>query len=170
MKNKKLAKNEIYLNSPDNKYRYALGIKGNNTLYCIGINPSTATPENYDRTMNKVRRVSQVNGFDSFVTLNIYPFRARDPDNLPKNPNVLEHKKNMEKILRLIKDRSTMWAAWGNSIDKRPWLRDCLNEILRKIQKNKKGINWVKMGDLTIRQNPRHPLYTRNQNFTEFNI
>ena len=44
MKNKNLADNTIYLNSPDNKYRYAFGIKGKNTLYCIGINPSTATP------------------------------------------------------------------------------------------------------------------------------
>ena len=168
IKTGKTSNNSIYLNSPDNQYRYALGTKGGKTLYCFGINPSTATPENYDPTIKKVQNIARKAGFDSFVMLNIYPQRATDPDDLPDTLNRQEHDKNVKIILDLIKDGSTIWAAWGNLIDSRPWLRDCRDEIVQKIQKGKKGIHWVKMGDLTIKQNPRHPLYTKYRDFSEF--
>ena len=32
-------------------YRYVLGTKGNNPIIVIGINPSKATPNSLDRTM-----------------------------------------------------------------------------------------------------------------------
>ena len=168
MKNKVLPDNTVYLKSSDNKYRYALGTKGNNILYCFGINPSTATPENYDPTIKRVKNIAYRKGFDSFVMLNIYPLRATIPENLPETIIKHEHDKNVKIILDLIEDGSTIWAAWGNSIDSRPWLRDCRDEILQKIQKCKKNINWVKMGELTVRHNPRHPLYTKYQDFSEF--
>jgi len=163
-----LSKNTIHSTSPDNKYRYALGTKGKNTLYCFGINPSTATPENYDPTMRKVSNVALHSGFDSFIMLNIYPLRATNPGDLPYSLDKNEHDKNIKIVMDLINDESTIWAAWGNLIDSRPWLRGCLDDIYQKIQKSKKNINWVKMGSLTIKQNPRHPLYLKYQDFSEF--
>ena len=160
----------IYSNSPDNLYRYSLGTKGRNTLYCFGINPSTATPENYDPTLKRVMSVADKKGFDSFVMLNIYPLRATNPDDLPASLNNDEHIKNLQIILKLLKNGSTIWAAWGNLIDTRQWLKDCRDDILRRIQKSKKDVNWVKMGALTVKQNPRHPLYTKLQDFSEFCI
>jgi hypothetical protein len=162
--------NTIYLNSHDNKYRYALGTKGNNTLYCFGINPSTATPEKYDPTIIRVSRTADKFGFDSFVMFNIYPIRATNPDSLPEDINLDEHNRNKETILNLIKDNSTIWVAWGDLISKKPWLKVCWNDILLQILLNKTGITWVRMGDLTKSGNPRHPLYLKYQPFSEYTI
>ena len=159
--------NVIYSHSRDNRYRYSLGTKGENTLFCFGINPSTATPDNYDPTLRKVRNVAQRQGFDSFVMFNIYPFRATNPDDLPANMEKKEHENNIRIILDTIQDGSVIWAAWGNLINSRAWLADCRNELITKMQKSKKSIKWVKMGDLTVRNNPRHPLYLRYQDFSE---
>ena len=162
--------NKIYSTSKDNRYRYSLGTKGKKTLYCFGVNPSTATAEKYDQTVKRVEKTAYRAGFDSFTMLNIYPLRATKPNTLPKSLDLSEHKKNISKILDLIKDGSTIWAAWGNSIDLRFWLKDCRNEILQKINKSKRNINWVKMGDLTIKKNPRHPLYLKYQDFSNLYI
>jgi len=158
----------IYLKSNDNKYRYALGTKGEKTLFCFGINPSTATPEKYDPTIGRVKRIAIKQGFDSFVMLNIYPLRATDPGDLPSEVNWNEHLINVDAVLHLIKDGSVIWAAWGDLINTRDWLEKCLNDILVKIKKNKKNIQWVKMGGLTKKGSPRHPLYLKHQPFSEY--
>jgi len=51
-----LFQSSVYVKTIDNKCRYALGVKGENTLYCFGINPSTATPEKYDPTIFRVKK------------------------------------------------------------------------------------------------------------------
>ena len=165
---KRNMENSIYLNSPDNKYRYALGTKGENTLYCFGINPSTATPEKYDPTIIRVSKTALKMGFDSFVMLNVYPLRATDPGDLPGVADTGRHLDNIKAIIDVIKDGSTIWAAWGDSIDLRSWLRIALDGIQRSIQEKKKNIKWVKMGDLTKKGNPRHPLYLKYQPFSEY--
>jgi len=42
--------------------------------------------------------------------------------------------------------------------------------MANKEQKSKKEIKWVKMGNLTVKGNPRHPLYLKYQDFSEFFI
>jgi hypothetical protein len=162
--------NAIYMASKDNKYRYTLGTKGENTLYCFGINPSTATPEKYDQTIIRVSKTALKMGFDSFVMLNLYPLRATDPGDLPEDCNWSEHNKNVHAILDVIKPGSTIWAAWGDLIDSRKWLNGCLKAILELISLYKKDICWVKMGDLTKKGNPRHPLYLKYQPFSEYRV
>jgi hypothetical protein len=164
----KLFDDTIYYNSSDNKYRYALGTKGNKTLYCFGINPSTATPEKYDPTITRIKNVAYKNGFDSFIMLNIYPLRATNPDDLTEEADWSEHNKNMEIILDLIKDSSTVWAAWGDLIYSRKWIVCCLDAIFSLVSMYKKDIHWVKMGELTKSGNPRHPLYLKYQKFSEY--
>ena len=168
MKNNNQPDNSIYLKSQDNKYRYALGTKGKNTLYCIGINPSTATPEKYDPTVKRVHKIAHKKGFDSFIILNIYPERATDPNKLPQNPDKSEHDNNVKAILSLLGDNSVVWAAWGNSITKRPWLNECRDLIFKEIQEKKKDISFVRMGDLTVKKQPRHPLYCPATEFEPF--
>ena len=46
------------------EYRYILGTRGKNPLICIGINPSTAEPDNLDNTLKSVERIALGNGFD----------------------------------------------------------------------------------------------------------
>jgi len=160
--------NVIYLKSQDNNYRYALGTKGEKTLYVFGINPSTATPERYDPTIKRVSSIASKSGYDSFVMLNIYPLRATDPAELPEISNGEIHLRNCKAIIDTIKDDSTIWAAWGDLIECRPWLRNCKNSILLSIYETKKGIKWVKMGGLTKKGHPRHPLYLKYQDFSDF--
>ena len=170
---------DIYEYSGDN-FRYALGRNknGKKTLYCFGINPSIATYEEKDTTITKVENIAFRKGkardinfkknFDSFVMLNIYPLRATNPNDLPEQVNWAEHKKNVTHILKQIKDNSVIWAAWGNLIHSRDWLQDCLNDIISKIKKEKKGIKWVKMGDLTVENEPQHPSRVKYQEFSEY--
>jgi len=156
---------EIYQKSKDNNFRYALGTKGEKTLYCFGINPSTASNTEYDPTIRKVKSVAKKNGFENVVMLNIYPQRATDPNDLDEEVDRKEHKKNLQIIINTIDDSSTVWAAWGNLISKRSYLKYCLMDIQQKLKAKK--IHWVKMGELTKKGNPRHPLYLKVQTFSE---
>ena len=58
---------ERWLYIPDfySEYRYILGTVGKNPLICIGINPSTAAPDDLDNTLKSVERIAKGNGFDS---------------------------------------------------------------------------------------------------------
>ena len=73
-----------WLYVPDfySEYRYILGTKGENPLICIGINPSTAAPDDLDNTLKSVERIALNNGFDSFIMFNVYAQRATNPDDM----------------------------------------------------------------------------------------
>jgi len=144
----------IYENSSDNKNRYALGTKGKNTLFCIGINPSTATPKDYDMTMKLLKRFAEINNYDSWIMLNIYPQRATDPNELDKELNTNIREKNIKIIEKYIHDNSSILCIWGNLIKKRKYLKICLLDIYNVINKKKK-INWLNI-ELTIYGNPRN--------------
>jgi len=144
----------IYKNSKDDKYRYALGTKGKNTLFCIGINPSTATPENYDMTMKLLKSFAEINNYNSWVMLNIYPQRTTDPDNLDKELNNTFHEKNLKIIEKYIHDNSNILCIWGTLIRKRKYLKVCLRDIYNVISKKRK-ISWLNIA-LTKKGNPGH--------------
>jgi hypothetical protein len=144
----------IYLKSEDNKYRYALGTKGEKTLYCFGINPSTATPEKYDPTITRVKNIAHKSGADSFVMFNIYPLKATDPSDLPDSVNWNEHLINVDAILHLIKDGAVVWAAWGDLINTRSWLKECQAHIFHNLKIFRKNIRWVN--------------YLKHQDFSEY--
>ena len=71
---------EKWLYAPNfySEYRYILGTRGKNPLICIGINPSTAAPDDLDNTLKSVERIALGNGFDSFIMFNVYAQRGRD--------------------------------------------------------------------------------------------
>jgi hypothetical protein len=50
----------IYSNNINNTARFSLGIEGNKTLVCIGINPSTASPQNPDVINRKVSKIVEI--------------------------------------------------------------------------------------------------------------
>ena len=55
---------EKWLYVPDyyTDYRYILGTRGSDPLICIGINPSTAAPDDLDNTLKSVSRIAAGNG------------------------------------------------------------------------------------------------------------
>ncbi|MBQ7354043.1 MAG: DUF1643 domain-containing protein, partial [Clostridia bacterium] len=122
---------ERWLYIPDfySEYRYILGTVGQNPLICIGINPSTAAPDDLDNTLKSVERIARGNGFDSFIMFNVYAQRATNPDHMDQKLNEALHRENML-AFRWILERSgkypAVWAAWGTIVEKRDYLKRCL--------------------------------------------
>jgi len=162
--------NWIYSNNSNNSSRYILGQIGIRNLVCIGINPSTATPTNLDRTLLKVRKIAKNKCYDGWVMLNVYPQRATDPNNIHQVKDTIIHYQNLEEISHFINEISNadICAVWGELIDKRPFLKECLSDLVQIIGSSKQ---WFHLSDLTKKGHPRHPLYLSNDsNLNIFDI
>lgn len=152
-----------YNHSSDDRYRYTLGVPGKNPLVCFGINPSTARPDDLDRTLKQVQgRAEDGDKFDGWIMLNLFPLRETKPQNLPEFANMEEIQKNIKIISEVLHlfDKSTVWAAWGGSIDKRKYLPQCLREIYQTIRDI--DLNWVAMKESKKTGHPHHPLYLKH--------
>ena len=153
----------LYVPNHYGEYRYILGTKGNNPLICIGINPSTAAPNDLDNTLKSVERIALGNGYDSFIMFNVYAQRATKPDDMDKELNEELHTENMKAfryILSLYKEeKPSVWAAWGTIVEMRPYLKDCLRDMLA-IGKEFDA-RWFSSGAISKKGHPHHPLYLR---------
>ena len=152
-----------WLYVPDfySEYRYILGTKGEKPLICIGINPSTAAPDDLDNTLKSVERIALANGYDSFIMFNVYAQRATNPDDMERECNHLLHEENMkafEYILGLSESPS-IWAAWGNIIEKRPYLPDCVRSMIELGKQHQ--ATWYSAGKISKKGHPHHPLYLK---------
>ena len=143
------------------EYRYILGTRGKNPLICIGINPSTAKPDDLDNTLKSVERIALGNGFDSFIMFNVYAQRATDPDAMEKQCNLQLHRENMEafRYVLSISKNPSVWAAWGTIIEKRTYLPECVKDMVAIGQKY--GATWYCAGAVSKKGHPHHPLYLR---------
>ena len=143
------------------EYRYILGTRGKNPLICIGINPSTAEPDNLDNTLKSVQRIALGNGFDSFIMFNVYAQRATDPDAMERQCNLALHRENLKafRYVLSISEKPTVWAAWGAIIEKRGYLSDCVRDMVAVGQEY--GANWYCAGAISKKGHPHHPLYLR---------
>ena len=154
---------EKWLYAPNfySEYRYILGTRGKNPLICIGINPSTAAPDDLDNTLKSVERIAHGNGFDSFIMFNVYAQRATSPDDMEKECNPLLHAENLEafRYVLSISEKPTVWAAWGAIIEKRKYLPECVKDMLKAGEEY--GATWVCAGAITKKGHPHHPLYLR---------
>ena len=151
-------------------YRYILGTRGKNPLICIGINPSTAAPDDLDNTLKSVARIANGNGYDSWIMFNVYAQRATNPDDMDRILNERLHRENMlafEYILKNVGEgiRPAVWAAWGTIIEKRPYLRDCVLDMVELGQKY--GAEWFSAGKRSKKGHPHHPLYLAKNSETE---
>ena len=143
------------------EYRYILGTRGKNPLICIGINPSTAKPDDLDNTLKSVERIALGNGFDSFIMFNVYAQRATNPDDMEKTCNFTLHKENLKafEYVLSISDRPAVWAAWGTIIEKRPYLPGCVKDMLDLGERY--HAQWYCAGAVSKKGHPHHPLYLR---------
>lgn len=165
---------ERWLYVPDfySEYRYILGTKGENPLICIGINPSTAAPDDLDNTLKSVERIALNNGYDSFIMFNVYAQRATNPDDMEFTFNEFLHRENMkafEYVLKLSKNKASIWAAWGNIIEKRDYLSEC---VLTMAEIGKRyNATWYTAGKISKKGHPHHPLYLKKDTYLdEFDI
>ena len=151
----------IYAPNFYSEYRYILGTRGKNPLICIGINPSTAEPDNLDNTLKSVERIALGNGFDSFIMFNVYAQRATVPNSMEKVCNLQLHKENLAafRYVLSISDKPAVWAAWGAIIEKRDYLADCVRDMVQVGQEY--GASWYCAGAITKKGHPHHPLYLR---------
>jgi hypothetical protein len=156
------------------EYRYILGTRGKNPLICIGINPSTAEPDNLDNTLKSVERIANGNNYDSWIMFNVYAQRATRPDDMDKQLNVPLHQANMaafEYILQNVAEgnRPAIWAAWGTIIEKRKYLPDCVRDMVELGRKY--NAQWLCAGKRSAKGHPHHPLYLRKDEKTvEFDV
>ena len=153
-----------WLYVPDfySEYRYILGTRGEKPLICIGINPSTAAPDELDNTLKSVERIALSNGYDSFIMFNVYAQRATRPDDMERLCNDRLHAENMkafEYVLRLSKEAPAVWAAWGNIIEKRPYLPACVRSMIELGEQY--GARWFSAGAISKKGHPHHPLYLK---------
>ena len=143
------------------EYRYILGTRGQRPLICVGINPSTARPDDLDNTLKSVQRIALGNGFDSFLMFNVYAQRATNPDTMERQCNPALHRENMEafRYLLSIGREPAVWAAWGAIIEKRDYLPDCVRDMLAISREY--GARWYCAGPISKKGHPHHPLYLR---------
>ena len=151
----------LYVPNSYSEYRYILGSRGKKPLICIGINPSTAAPDALDPTLQSVNRIALSNGYDSFLMFNVYAQRATRPDDMEKAMNPLLHEENRKafRYLLSLSPQPAVWAAWGNIIEKRDYLTDCMRDFLA--DGKAVGAKWYTAGPLLKSGHPHHPLYLR---------
>ena len=163
----------LYVPNHYGEYRYILGTTGRKPLICIGINPSTAAPNKLDNTLKSVERIAKGNGFDSFIMFNVYAQRATRPQDMDREMNEELHRENMKAfdyVLSLYEgEHPAVWAAWGNIVEMRPYLKLCLRDMaeIGKIH----GALWYSSSAISKKGHPHHPLYLRKDSgLDEFDI
>lgn len=153
----------LYVPNHYGEYRYILGTRGEKPLICVGVNPSTAAPDDLDNTLKSVERVALHNGYDSFIMFNVYAQRATRPEDMERVCNAALHGENMRAFdYALSLDRAgapAVWAAWGAVIEKRDYLPRCVRDMIAVGEK--RGARWFSAGKRTKAGHPHHPLYLK---------
>ncbi|MCI2055803.1 MAG: DUF1643 domain-containing protein [Oscillibacter sp.] len=151
----------LYVPNAYSEYRYVLGTRGKKPLICMGINPSTAAPDHLDPTLQSVERIAHANGYDSFLMFNVYAQRATRPDDMEPALNEVLHAENKRAFAYLLSlsQQPAVWCAWGNIIEKRGYLFDCVRDFAALGQDA--GAVWYAAGPPLKSGHPHHPLYLK---------
>lgn len=154
----------LYVPNTYSEYRYILGTHGQKPLICVGINPSTAAPDALDPTLQSAQRIALNNGYDSFLMFNVYAQRATRPQDMDEICNEALHRENMAAfrwVLSQVGEGYTpaVWAAWGTIIEQRPYLKDCLRDMIAIGEEY--HARWLCAGKRSKKGHPHHPLYLR---------
>nr|WP_256127804.1 DUF1643 domain-containing protein [Arthrobacter sp. SDTb3-6] len=159
----------IYERNADNSARFLLGTLGVNTLICVGVNPSTASPGDLDTTLRRVRGYAERNKHDSWVMLNLYPQRSTDPKGMHVTLVPKLKVENERHIAEFVNGRKlTLLAAWGEPIKTRGYLRQTLEGIVRITDAS--ACDWISIGGLTTKGHSRHPSRGIYLSFESFDV
>lgn len=141
------------------EYRYILGTAGERPLLCVGLNPSTAKPNELDNTLKSVERIARHNGFDSFLMMNLYAQRATRPGDMDKGISDFLHRENLNAFRYLLEKTQVVWAAWGAVMETRGYLSGCIRDFA--LIAKEAGAKWHTAGKRSIKGHPHHPLYLK---------
>ena len=159
----------IYVPDFYTEYRYILGTRGGKPLICIGVNPSTAEPDNLDNTLKSVERIARFNGYDSFIMFNVYAQRATRPGDMDSERNEALHAENLAAFRYVLEAslprRPSVWAAWGSVIEVRPYLPRCVEDMIALGEEY--GAVWYTAGARSKKGHPHHPLYLKKDSLLE---
>ena len=151
------------------EYRYILGTRGERPLICIGVNPSTAAPDDLDNTLKSVERIALHNGYDSFIMFNVYAQRATRPQDMDREMNADLHRENLAAFRYVLqesrKEVPSVWAAWGSIIEMRPYLPRCVEDLIAAGEAY--GAKWYTAGPRSKKGHPHHPLYLKKDSVLE---
>lgn len=102
--------------SPDRRHRYLLEREWDSTkerLLFIMLNPSTATEEDNDPTVERCQVRAVASGFGSLLVANLFAWRSTDPDELLRVADPVGPE-NDSMIFHAAARAALVVAAWGN--------------------------------------------------------
>lgn len=137
------------------RYRYSLSRTWDTSLpVCcwIMLNPSTASADQDDPTITRVIRFSQDWGFGGLRVVNLFAWRATDPDELKKVPDPVGNGNDTWISFAAGYCGGEMVAAWG--VEGKLHGRD--KQVLGILRNLKVSVHHL---GLTKDGYPRHPLY-----------
>lgn len=162
-----MANNEI--TSSNGVYRWILSHQWDSTLptvcWCM-LNPSTKTGKKDDPTMRRIIIFSRSHGYGSFLVINLFSFRCKDPRSLcsasreSADIDIVGEETNSY-ILHSMAQSAAVVVAWGACVNITQRRR--AKEVLELINSNRPNnvplycLAYCKMGQ------PRHPLYVKKE-------
>ena len=92
----------------------------------------------------------------------LLPARATRPDDMEPTCNAALHAENRKafRYLLSLSESPAIWAAWGNIIEKRDYLMDCMRDFAADGQAA--NAQWFTAGPLLKSGHPHHPLYLKS--------
>ena len=124
------------------------------------LNPGT---ENEDRerepthrTRKRCMKFAEREGYGTLLTCNLFALRSKDPRNLRKCSNPIGSD-NDQHILRKARESDLIVCAWG---DKGTHLGRA-NQVVQVLKSAGRSEKMRHLG-LTAKEQPRHPLFTKN--------
>jgi len=120
----------------------------NSTVVFIGLNPSTADAKNDDPTLRKCVAFARGWGFKRLVMVNLFAWRATDPENLLQTNHPIG-KQNDKHIDAAVAESALIIACWGEYgayLNRAQEVHARYSQRLHCLQTNKSG-------------EPTHPLY-----------
>jgi hypothetical protein len=139
--------------SPDRRYRYSLLRRwGPGQAACfVMLNPSTADETEDDPTIRRCMGFAQSWGYDALVVGNLFAFRATDPNGMLAEPACIGPE-NDTWLRRIIVGAGIVVCAWGANG----------THLGRGVNFRAMASAWgtpLFVLGLTLRGEPRHPLY-----------
>lgn len=142
--------------SPDRVYRYTLVHSWKNAdpatgrfARWIALNPSTADENQLDPTLRRIRGYSMKWGYDGFVMLNAYAFRATDPRDMERAADPVGPENDFW-LRKTTEDADRVYCCWGTHA-RRDGREDAILALLAD-----RPLYYLR---LTKDGSPSHPLY-----------